>query len=74
MESTFDLEDRLVRLDVELHKILHSVKVSKVKRVKDEETEIQSLRGLVDRINSHRIVEKDTTILIREMRERTYEI
>ena len=70
MESVLELEERLIRLDKELHEILHSVKVYKVI---DKEAEIQDLRELVNRISSHRILEKDTTMLIREMRDRSYD-
>jgi hypothetical protein len=61
MESTLDLEDRLIRLDIAVHDILRSVKQTKVE---DEETELQTLRALVRRIGSHRIDDKDTTMLI----------
>ena len=71
MESTLDLEDRLIRLDIAVHDILRSVKQTKVE---DEETELQSLRALVRRIGSHRIDDKDTTMLIREMRDKSYDI
>jgi|GEM_PF-3556311 len=71
MESMSDLEDRLIKLDIAVHDILRSVKQNKVE---DEETELQSLRDLVRRIGSHRIDEKDTTLLIREMREKSYDI
>jgi len=71
MESMSDLEDRLIKLDIAVHDILRSVKQNKVK---DEETELQSLRDLVRRIGTHRIDDKDTTILIREMRDKSYDI
>ncbi len=67
MESTFNLEDRLIKLDKALHEILRSVKHHEVE---DEEAEIQNLRELVRKIGSHRVDEKDTTLLIREMREK----
>jgi len=71
MESMLDLEDRLIKLDIAVHDILRSVKQNKVE---DEETELQSLRDLVRRIGSHRIDDKDTTMLIREMRDKSYDI
>jgi hypothetical protein len=71
MESTFDLEGRLIKLDKALHEILRSVKHHKVE---DEEAEVQNLRELVRRIGSHRVDEKDTTLLIREMREKPYDL
>lgn len=71
MESMSDLEDRLIKLDIAVHDILRSVKQNKVE---DEETELQSLRDLVRRIGTHRIDDKDTTILIREMRDKSYDI
>jgi hypothetical protein len=70
MESMQDLEDKLIKLDIALHDILRSVKHNKVE---DEEAELQSLRELVQRIGSHRVDEKDTTMLIREMREKPYD-
>jgi hypothetical protein len=66
-----DLEDRLIKLDIAVHDILRSVKQNKVE---DEETELQSLRDLVRRIGTHRIDDKDTTMLIREMRDKSYDI
>ena len=51
-------------------KIMHLVKVHKVI---DKEAEINDLKGLVNRISSHRIIEKDTAMLIREMRDRSYD-
>lgn len=54
-----------------LHDVLQSVKHS---RVVDEKAEIDSLRKLVRRIGSHRVEEKDTTSIIREMREKSYDI
>jgi hypothetical protein len=39
-----------------------------------EERKIQNLRELVQRIGLHRIEEKDTTQIIREMREKSYDI
>lgn len=71
MESTIDIEDRLIKLDKALHDILQSVKHRKVE---DEEVEIKSLRELVQRIGSHRVEEKDTTLIIREMREKSYDL
>jgi hypothetical protein len=71
MESMLDLEDRLIKLDIAVHDILRSVKQTKVE---DEETELQGLRDLVRRIGSHRIDDKDTTMLIREMRDKSYDI
>jgi hypothetical protein len=71
MESTLDLEDRLIKLDIAVHDILRSVKQNKVE---DEETELQSLRDLVRRIGTHRIDDKDTTMLIREMRDKSYDL
>ncbi len=71
MEPTFDLDDRLHKLDKALHDILQSVKHHKVE---DEEAEIKSLRELVQKIGSHRIEEKDTTSIIREMREKSYDL
>jgi hypothetical protein len=71
MESMLDLEDRLIKLDIAVHDILRSVKQNKVE---DEETELQSLRDLVRRIGTHRIDDKDTTMLIREMRDKSYDI
>ena len=67
MESMSDLEDRLIKLDIAVHDILRSVKQNKVE---DEEAELQSLRDLVRRIGAHRIDDKDTTMLIREMRDK----
>ena len=66
-----DLEDRLIKLDIALHEILCEVKHNKIE---DEETELQSLKDLVKRIGSHRVDEKDTTMLIREMREKFYDL
>lgn len=37
-------------------------------KVKDTEAEIKSLRELVQKIGSHRVDERDTTSIIREMR------
>jgi hypothetical protein len=71
MESMLDLEDRLIKLDIAVHDILRSVKQNKVE---DEETELKRLRDLVRRIGSHRIDDKDTTMLIREMRDKSYDI
>ncbi len=71
MESTIDLEDRLVKLDKALHDILQSVKHHKVM---DKEAEIKSLRQLVQKIGSHRVEERDTTSIIREMREKSYDL
>ncbi len=71
MESAIDIESSLVKLDKQLHEILHSLKDYKVK---DKDTEIKSLRGLINRISSHRVLEKDTTVMVREMRDRTYDI
>lgn len=71
MESMSDLEDRLIKLDIAVHDILRSVKQNKLE---NEETELQSLRDLVRRIGSHRIDDKDTTMLIREMRDKSYDI
>jgi hypothetical protein len=68
MESMLDLEDRLIKLDIAVHDILRSVKQNKLE---DEETELQSLRDLVRRIGTHRIDDKDTTMLIREMRDKS---
>ncbi len=39
-----------------------------------ERRKIQNLRELVHRIGSHRIEEKDTTQIIREMREKSYDV
>ncbi len=69
MESTIDLEYRLAKLDKALHDILQSVKHRKVM---DKEVEIKSLRELVRKIGSHRVDERDTTSIIREMREKSY--
>lgn len=71
MEPTFNLEDRLIKLDKALHEILRSVKHHEVE---DEEAEVQNLRELVRKIGSHRVDEKDTTLLIREMREKPYDL
>jgi len=71
MESMSDLEERLIKLDIAVHDILRSVKQNKIE---DEETELQSLRDLVRRIGTHRIDDKDTTMLIREMRDKSYDI
>ncbi len=70
MESAFDLEDRLIKLDRALHDILRSVKHNKVE---DEEGEIKSLKELVQKIGSNRVDERETTIMIREMREKSYD-
>lgn len=50
-----------------LHEILQSVKHRKVE---DEEVEIKSLRELVRRIGANRVDERDTTSIIRKMREK----
>lgn len=71
MESMSDLEERLIKLDIAVHDILRSVKQNKIE---DEEAELQSLRDLVRRIGTHRIDDKDTTMLIREMRDKSYDI
>jgi len=71
MESMLDLEDRLIKLDIAIHDVLYSVKHNKIE---DEETELQTLRELVRRISLHRVEEKDTTMLIREMREKSYDL
>ena len=72
MEMTTEVEERLLKLDKDLHEILHLTG----KRQSEEKTEveIQNLRELVQRIGSHRIEEKDTTQIIREMREKSYEV
>ncbi len=73
MSSTsFELEDKLFKLDRDLHEILRSA--SKRHTGKTAKEEIKSLRELVQRIGSHRVEEKDTTLLIREMREKSYDI
>ncbi len=71
MESTIDLEDRLVKLDKALHDIMQSVKHHKVENA---EVEIKSLRQLIQKIGSHRVDERDTTSIIREMREKSYDL
>lgn len=71
MEPTIDLEDRLIKLDKALHEILHSVKHHEVE---DREAEIKSLRELVRKIGLHRVDERDTTSIIREMREKSYDL
>lgn len=43
-------------------------------KVEDEEAEIKSLRQLVQKIGSHRVDERDTTSIIREMREKSYDL
>jgi superfamily II helicase len=72
MEMTSELEDRLVKLDKDLHEILHLT--GKRHSGGKTEEEIQNLRELVKRIGSHRIEEKDTTQIIREMREKSYDV
>ena len=47
---------------------------AKHRRVEDEEVEIKNLRKLVRKIGSHRVDEGDTTSIIREMREKSYEL
>jgi len=66
MEITTEVEDRLFKLDRDLHEILHLT--GKRHGEGKPEVEIQNLRELVQRIGSHRIEEKDTTQIIREMR------
>ncbi len=43
-------------------------------KLKDVEAEIKSLRQLVQKIGSHRVEEKDTTLIIRKMREKSYDL
>jgi len=72
MEMTSELEDKLVKLDKDLHEILHLT--GKRHNEGKTEVEIKNLRELVQRIGSHRIEEKDTTQIIREMREKSYDV
>ena len=69
---TSELEDKLVKLDKDLHEILHLT--GKRHNEGKTEVEIKNLRELVQRIGSHRIEEKDTTQIIREMREKSYDV
>ncbi len=72
MEMTSELEDRLVKLDKDLHEILHLTGKRHIEGRTEEE--IKNLRELVRRIGSHRVEEKDTTQIIREMREKSYDV
>jgi len=72
MEMTTEVEERLLKLDKDLHEILHLT--GKRHSEGKTEVEIQNLRELVQRIGSHRIEEKDTTQIIREMREKSYDV
>lgn len=72
MEMTSELEDRLVKLDKDIRDILHLTGKHPIEG--KTEDEIQNLRELVKRIGSHRIEEKDSTQIIREMREKSYDV
>lgn len=69
---TSELEDRLLKLDKDLHEILHLTGKRQVEG--KTEFEIKELRELVKRIGSHRIEEKDSTQIIREMRDKSYDV
>jgi hypothetical protein len=71
MDLISDIENRLTRLDKELNEIIHSIRHHKVN---DKDAELKNLKDLIHKIGSHRIYEEDTTVLIREMREKQYDI
>ncbi len=72
MEITSELEEKLLKLDKDLHEILHLTGKHQIEG--KTEIEILDLRELVQRIGSHRIEEKDSTQIIREMREKSYDV
>jgi len=71
MDSSFELEDRLNRINIELYEIIRLLRYHKID---NKESELKNLKNLVNRIDSHRIDDKDTTLLIREMREKQYDV
>jgi hypothetical protein len=71
MDLISDIENRLTRLDKEINEIIHSIRHHKVN---DKDAELKNLKDLIHKIGSHRIDEEDTTVLIREMREKQYDI
>lgn len=48
--------------------------MTNAQKLKDVEAEIKSLRQLVRKIGSHRVDERDATSIIREMREKSYDL
>ena len=70
--SVSDLEARLVKVDEELHSILNSIRKGKERY--DVKKEVEELKSLIDRIGKNRLNTIDTTKIIREMREKSYDL
>lgn len=70
--SVSDLEARLVKVDEELHSILNSIRKGKERY--DVKKEMEELKSLIDRIGKNRLNTTDTTKIIREMREKSYDL
>ncbi|MDI6903014.1 MAG: hypothetical protein QMC77_04690 [Methanocellales archaeon] len=70
--SVSDLEARLVKVDEELHSILNSIRKGKERY--DVKKEVEELKSLIDRIGKNRLNTTDTTKIIREMREKSYDL
>jgi len=70
--SVSDLEARLVKVDEELHSILNDIKKGKERY--DVKKELEELKSLIDRIGKNRLNTTDTTKIIREMREKSYDL
>ncbi len=68
-----ELERKLTKLDEELHIILSTVRNFATKS-ENVEQELKDFQKLVERIGKNRISEEDTTEVIREMRDRSYEL
>ncbi|MEA3295075.1 MAG: hypothetical protein U9P81_08905 [Euryarchaeota archaeon] len=71
MESSFELEDRLNSLHLELHEIM---RLTKHHKIDNKDAELKNFRKLIKKVGFHRVDEEDTTLMIREMREKQYDV
>ena len=50
------------------------MRLTKHHKIDNKDAELKNLRKLIKKVGSHRIDDKDTTLMIREMREKQYDV